>query len=278
MVRDKISLLDIGIKAVLVIIFLNILLCTVRRFKSISRPVLVVHLGCLLTMAGGLGSSLGFVATVNIYEGTTTGSFYRWDLAEDVPLGFELAVDRINASYYPSMVKVGVLRNGEKAGLFILKTGEAFDLTGYRVEAHAFDFKANDLELRIFAGDRLLGVFNTGGGDDLPVDFPYDFKLVAFQDPVLKRVWTDISLWQDNSVVARGTAEVNHPFTWNNMRFYNTQVDSDPAGRPYAGIQIVKDPGLPFVYAGISLVCLGALFCFFSLRARGRGLIVKTQE
>jgi len=268
LIREKIVLLDWSIKIILVLLFANILACTIRRFKTLSKPVLIIHVGCLVTMAGALAGSAGFVATVNIHEGSSTGTFYRWDIEQDGPLGFDLAVNRINAEYYPVGIKVGVLKNGGKHNLFLLRTGESFKLEGYRVQAGDINFGNRSLFLDIYdADDTRLGSSDTLGNTTMPPDFPYSFMLVAFRDPVQKRAWTEMSLLQDGKVVAEGTAEVNHPFQWNGLRFFNTQLDRDPSGRPYAGIQIVKDPGIPYVYAGISLICLGAFWCMMRLFA-----------
>ena len=270
LIKEQFLPLNLTINVTLVLIGVNLLFCTIRRFQWISKPVLLIHIGFLVTLAGGALSWSGFVATVNIHEGSTTETAYRWDRESDSPLGFSLEVKEIHTNYYPFGVKVGVLKNGEKSGLFPLKTDQSFTLDRFRVMVSSLDFSASSLNLFVFEDDRLLGAYSTGGASDLPADFPYDFKLVAFQDPVLKRVWTDISILRNNTVVAEGTAEVNHPFKWEGLRFYNTQIDNDDTGAPYAGIQIVKDPGIPYIYAGFIIICLGAVFQLGRLSMKGR--------
>ena len=261
LLSGKLPALDTAVHFVLVLICLNLTVCTIRRFKTISRPVLFIHIGCIVTLAGALMSALGYISTVNIHEGASTEIAFRWDVEKDVPLGFGLAVSGIHKSYYPINLKVGVLKEGKKHDLFIVKTGESFELEKYRVMVDRLELTSKDLTLQVYGQeDRLIGTYSTGGGHSLPQDFPYAFKLVAFQGPMLKRVWTDISILQESKVVANGVAEVNHPFLWNGLRFYNTSTGIDSGGRPYAGIQIVKDPGILYVYAGFSIVCLGALF------------------
>jgi len=257
----KFPALDTAIHLVLALIFLNLFVCSIRRFKTISKPVLFIHLGCIVTLTGVLISTLGYISTINIYEGSSTDIAFRWNVEKDVPLGFSLAVNGIHRSYYPINLKVGVLKEDKKHDLFIIKTGESFKLENYRVMADSLELTSKNLTLQVYGpDDRRIGTYNTGGGNSLPEDFPYAFKLVAFQDPMLKRVWTDISILQDNKVIANGVAEVNHPFIWNGLRFYNTSTGIDPAGGSYAGIQIVRDPGIIYVYAGFFIICLGALF------------------
>lgn len=238
---------------------LNLVLCTVRRFRSISVPVLILHLGVLVVVGGAIARVFGYVATVNVYEGTTVDTVYRWDLKQDAPLGAALTIKRINREYYPVPVQVGVLRGAVKDSLHTLKTGESFAVGPYRVTVDSLEFPAEVLKLSVFQEGRVVGTCDTAGASTLPAGFPYAFKFVAFQNPVLKRLWVDVSLSGNSAPLASGTAEVNAPFVWNGLYFYNTQVDVDKVGMPFAGIQVVRDPGRPFVFAGFVIMGLGAI-------------------
>ncbi len=246
-------------RIILGIMSLNLVLCTLQRIRTLSKAVLVLHLGTIMVIAGAVVSSFGFVATVNIYEGTSVDKAYRWDVKQDMPLGFNLAVDKIHVEYYPIPVRVGVLRGTEKIGLFELKTSEHFSLDGYTVKAEVMEFPAENLRLSVAADGQSLGSADTAGVKSLPADFPYDFVLVAFQDPHLKRVWLDVSLSDDSSVIAGGTSEINSPLTWGKYSFYNVNIDFDKFGNKFAGIQITNDPGKPFVYAGFAVIGLGSV-------------------
>lgn len=250
---------------------LNLLFCTMRRLKTLPKPVLVLHCGVLVTLGGCIVTSYGFVATVNVYEGGTVNQAYRWDIEKDIPLGVDLVVKKINREFRPIPVKVGVLKGEKKEGLFVLKTGESFTLYQYRVQVDSLELTTKNLQLSVYEQGQLKGTCNTEKGSNLPVDFPYSFKLVAFQDPILKRLSVDLLLTSGSDLVAEGITEVNNPFIWNGLYFFNTQVDIDPEGLPYAGIQIVRDPGRPVVFAGFVMVGIGVILTYLR-RFRRKGL------
>jgi hypothetical protein len=247
---------------------LNLLLCTLQRIRSLTKPVLAIHFGALLVLIGGVVSSLGFVATVNMYEGTSVDKAYRWDRREDMPLATALTVKKIHTEYYPVPIKIGVLRGDKKCGLFVLKTGESFNLDGYTVKVVGIELPSKNLQLKVFAKETFIGSANTSGTRDLPPGFPYDFKLVAYQDPIFKRVWVDLMLTRESKILAEGTSEVNHPLSCEGLDYYLTKVDRDSYLMSFAGVQITKDPGRPYVYAGFGVMGIG---CLALLRRRTLG-------
>lgn len=249
-------------KFVLGLLMVNLLVCTMQRWKRLKWPVLLLHGGVLVVMVGAFLTSRGYVATVNIFEGGKTELAYRWDQEQDMPLGFDLVVEKIHREYLPLPVKVGVLRGEDKVGLFTLKTGESFTIDDYRIRVDSIDLQSETLLLSILQGERTLGTATTAGESSLPVGFPYAFKLVAFQNPTLRRSRVDLKLVRDAAMLAQGSTEINNPFQWGGLYFYSTLLDRTPSGEPFAGIQIVNDPGRPVVFAGFVLAGLGAVALF----------------
>ncbi len=243
----------------LILISINILLCTVRRFRALSIPVIIIHAGTLLTFAGAVITTFGYVATVNIYEGTSVDKVYRWDIEKDVDIGVDLMVKKINVEYYPIPIKVGVLKGEEKFALFELKTGESFELGEYTVRADSLEVTSKNLNLTVMKDDAIIGSADTAGINETPEEFPYGFKLVAFKDPSLFRMWVDLALLNSGEVMAEGTSEVNGPLHWGKHNYYFTKTDADAEGKPYAGIQISYDPGVPYVYSGFVVLIIGCL-------------------
>jgi cytochrome c biogenesis protein ResB len=161
-------------------------------------------------------------------------------------------------------VQIGVLRSQNKEKLFKLKTGQSFDFNDYRIAVGPVGFDSENLKLSVFEKGKFIGSFNTlSGSTDLPAEFPFTFKLVAFVTPKLKRQWVDLTLTDTSGNVTEGTSEVNGPLQWGGLYFFNTQVALDPDGVPYAGIQVVRDPGRWLVFSGMVIVAVGAFMATF---------------
>ena len=270
--RPLASALAIPIRIMLAMLFLALVLCTLRKLRSMRAATLFIHFGSIVAIIGFSISSFGFVATVNIYEGGATDSVYRWDVMSDRSLGYDLSVTKIHMEYYPIPVKIGVLRNGRKTALIETKTGDSFIFEDYLVRVDSLDPASRNLRLDLWSrAGKSIGTLFTSGPANLLEDLPLDFKLVAFKNPNLKRVWVDLELRMNGKVIAAGSSEVNRPFVWQGLRFFNTQVAKDPFGRAYAGIQIRKDPGIPYVYAGFAILCLGLLLALGQWHKGGRG-------
>lgn len=252
--------IDWFMHGVLGLLMVNLACCTIQRFKVLRKATLFIHIGTIITLTGGLVSAFGYVATVNIHEGSLTNTVFRWDREQDIDLGFGVRIKKIRRQFYPVPVQVGVLVQGEKAGLFTLKTGENFKWQDYTVHVDLLDPARETLNLGVTdKAGKLIGAYDTGGESSLPPGFPLEFKLVAYRDPVLRNVGAEIVLMDDQEVIVEGYTEVNDPFYWKGLKFHVTNIAVDRNGFPYVGLQIVRDPGVYFVYLGFLVICLGCL-------------------
>jgi len=259
---SKLPLFITAGRLLLVVLALNLSLCTVKHWHRLPSSVILIHTGVLIILVGSLISRAGFVATINIYEGDSSTTAFRWDRQADFPLGFTLTVTKINRDYYPVPVRVGVLLDGKPTKLHELRTGENFEQGGFHVEVLDLDPFAPALHFAITGPDGAR-VVQTATKEIPANPSAITLQLVAFQTPVVKRSWVDLTLTPATAPPVTGQAEVNHPLQWQGLRFYHTATSADDYGQTYAGIQIVKDQGVPLVYFGFILVCLGnGLFLF----------------
>lgn len=246
----------------LAILVITLSLCTISHWRRLHGGVLLIHTGVLIILIGSIVSRAGFIATVNIYEGDSIDTAFRWDRQKDTALGFTLELNSIHHDFYPVAVRVGVLIDDQPRKLYELKTGESFTHEGFHVEALDLNPSVPSLRLAITEPDGIRSI-QTASKETPAQQSEITLQLVAFQTPIIKRSWVDLTMTPTTGPPLSGEAEVNHPLQWHGLRFYHTATNSDPYGKPYAGIQIVKDQGIPLVYIGFLMLCLGnGIFLF----------------
>jgi hypothetical protein len=77
----------------------------------------------------------------------------------------------------------------------------------------------------------------------------------------IKSFKSTIKLVEGELVVGERTVEVNRPFQYKGYTFY--QSGYNPNDLSYTSFQVVKDPGVPIVYTGFSLMIAGLLIVFY---------------
>ncbi len=78
---------------------------------------------------------------------------------------------------------------------------------------------------------------------------------------------------EKGNVVKEVEIEVNKPFKYKGFAFY--QSNYDPKDLTYSGIEVVKDPGLGFVWLGFIILSFGIIHSFF---IKGRLIKLTTEE
>lgn len=229
----------------------------------------LVHLSCLLIMFGALAAEAGFVGTLNIYVGEKSAVYFDWDKQQDIPLGFDFRLDRFEPSYYPIELQFAARdrQSGQVIATYTTKEGEKVDLPvpGLQAEVRRFFPLEEELILGIYRNGTYLGDYHAlGGGRSFAnqVDPGIDLHPVAFRDPILKQLHSEVSLLENGQVVRSGAIEVNQPLSHRGISIYQTAFDRDKFGLYYAGFQFSRDPGEPLVWAGCIGLCLGLLLAF----------------
>lgn len=260
----------------------NVVACTwhrlsprLRRRGGRQRALtdLALHGSLLLILAGALAKGLfSFVGTqiVNVGEGTET--VYDWRARRDAPLGFGIRAEEMREGFYPLQAHVGVALAATAEKLEVLDLVEGEQTQGRR----------SAVRLRIAGYDSAAGVFRFGvlaGGAEREITLAtrpgsaatarvgdYDLTLVAFK-AILREINVRISLIESGAAVASGWLTTNSRLRHRDLSLFLTAWGADEAGRRYCGIQVARDPGAPFFWAGCVLI---ALAIPWHLWAKGR--------
>ena len=98
-----------------------------------------------------------------------------------------------------------------------------------------------------------------------PLQMVYESRGVAIQktmpDGPIKSFKSTLELVEGQAVVGHRVVEVNSPFSYEGYTFY--QSGYNPEDLSYTSLQVVKDPGVPVVYAGFSLMIVGLFIVFY---------------
>jgi cytochrome c biogenesis protein len=231
---------------------------------------MITHLSILVVFAGALVGSLGFVGTVNIYEGDWSDRCYDWERGADRGLGFSLQVEKLTLEYYPVRMKIKVRgrASGMEIGTFDTREGGKLRVPGsdIAVVPQGLDFTRHEALLNVYSGGRLLGEYDTGlpeGGPLSPPHLEYAFDLDSYGGRQAKSIASTVGIVKGGRLVKHGVVEVNSPLKYDGMSIYQTAYSADADGRYYSGFQIVRDPGIPLVWGGFILLLAGLFFSFY---------------
>jgi cytochrome c biogenesis protein ResB len=76
----------------------------------------------------------------------------------------------------------------------------------------------------------------------------------------IKAFKSTIEVIENGVVVGTPTIAVNSPFSRGGYSFYQTSYNPDDL--TYSALQVVRDPGIPIVYAGFALMMAGLTLVF----------------
>lgn len=228
----------------------------------------IVHLSFLGIMLGALLAETGFVGTLNIYVGDKSSVYFDWEDREKRPLPFEFRLDYFEPLYYPIELRFGVLDpRGNRLEAYAVKEGDTvrLPLKGHTARVVKFLPHEKQIVLGLYRNGRYLGEYRASAAEKRYAGeepLPISFVPLAYKDPVLRQVRSDVSILKNGRVVEQGTISINHPLTYDGVSIYQTAFDRDKFGSWYAGFRFSRDPGEPVVWVGCLFMVLGLGIAF----------------
>lgn len=279
------------------LVFAALLISAIALFRQLLcfRGLFLIHLGCIIILAGGIiGSQAGFTIQDKLFgtdtirsgqmiinEGTTEQAVELEDgVTKTLPFVVKLVDFKIE--YY-------------QPGQLIIRTqnGEGFKIPAQEGQKYILGDDLGSVEIvRRFdnfkltrEGDKRIAIEDTNGGPNPALELllkkpdgsektryvferfaghsnPDDAMSFSYRRAVRAYI-SDVEVVKDNKVVMRKSIEVNKPLHYGGYLFYQQGYDSD-AGR-YTVLGVTNDKGLGVVFLGYILLCAG-VFWYFWLR------------
>jgi cytochrome c biogenesis protein len=260
------------------------------RFSILARKKIsglfgsdIVHVGLLIILAGGIISGFtGFRRMLTIHEGRTL----------EVPeAGISLRLDKFQTDYYPSgAVKdwkstLTVLENGKEVRTQTIEVNHPLSFQGFMFYQSQYGFDWENPRFEILAQKKDDPEF----GDELSLGLEEKSLLSDGQTEVeIVSFVPDFIIGEDGRVASR-SAQPNNPAVliegrqqgerifaaWVFSRYPDFgQMHSDKEhefsflfqsldSTQYSGIEMARDPGVNFIWAGCILLTLGLFVAFF---------------
>lgn len=106
------------------------------------------------------------------------------------------------------------------------------------------------------------------GGGPLPFKLRYHVDARVPPPPKVKDYRSTLKILEGETVVREKTIEVNAPLSYRGYTFY--QSGFNPRDPQWTSLQVVRDPGVPLVYAGFALMVIGLTMVFYVYPTGGR--------
>lgn len=259
---------------------LNLFMCTLGRFSLRLRSAgpLLTHLSIMVILAGAIvGSIWGEKGMVQIHEGHSADAFHVGN--EKRPLGFKVFLEDFIIEHYEdggAQLRVQLKDQGIRKA-YPAQAGGTYEIegTGYavRIDRYVADFMMNistkEVESRSERPDNpaiqvtVTGpeapytqwLFSRHAGMHKNAGSPLEMTYVRSASGKIKDFKSKLKVMEGDRVAVAKTIEVNDPLRYKGYGFY--QHSYDRKNLKYTVLQVVKDPGVPLVYAGFVLLLLG---------------------
>ncbi|GAB4265762.1 MAG: hypothetical protein Kow0092_18340 [Deferrisomatales bacterium] len=232
-----------------------------RPLRAVRSPwavagFLLVHLSPLPIAAGGLAGSLfGYVGTATVHVGGRLDTVYNWESRSDERLPFVATVEELTETHYPLQLRLEVEDAAGRSLPLETRVGQETAVPGtpFRLQVLAFDPADGSLRYRLRGPDGEDGPF-AGGRDPAS---PVVVRPTEYRDPQVRSVRSRLVVEFPDRPPVRADVSINAPLVVGGLRVYLTAWGRDRYGFPYAGFQVVRDPGQPLVWAGAAGLGLG---------------------
>ena len=276
--------------------FAILLIVAINVFPRLVRVpgLLLMHVGCILILAGGMwGSRAGYAlqkkflgtekirtGRMTIYEGHQENKVYQ-DQYQFEELPFTIGLKDFRIDYYkPAYLEIetGEGQTQKVTADVGLEHDLGSELGKVKIIGEYRNFKMSLDDGKRIAFDDPRPGFNPAleveiTAPDGTVSTQYIFPLmpgfghaqgklnITYQGPIPRMVSDYISkleVVKNGQVVAEKDIEVNHPLYFGGYHFY--QVDYDHVGHRYTVLSVYSDTGLRLVFIGYWMLCIGVLW------------------
>ena len=230
------------------------------------------HIGVVVVLVGGtVGRLSGRKAFLDLREGSSAASVLATEggveTGERIPLGFAVRLDDFDVDRYRAETRVVAYRiDGDSMRPFLSldaalgsgwsKAGE----DGTELRVLGTKGAAAELELRSKGS---VTRRTLGGSSKNATWLPDGRTVLALERRAAeaKAYRSRLSILEGGKTVCTKTIEVNDPLSWRGWHFYQSSFrEEDPT---WSGIQVVRDPGFPIVFAGFLMIGLGVIFVYY---------------
>lgn len=275
-----------------------------EKGKYSRLGVYITHFSMILILIGALvGIFFGFLAFVNILEGTSTKVVYSREDSSEIPLGFEVKVHDFHTDFWEGTDRpkeyrswVTIYENGkpvEGFENFVMQVNWPLRYRGIILYQSSFGYFPNN-EDALF---KFNITSNDGKQESAAVKFGGSFAIpgtnvvakVADFSPALginergelftyaenmnnPAVFINFSN-KDGQVQSSQWILTRYPDTW--LTPYGTIEFIDFWGAQWTGFQVRKDPGVWLVYLGCLIMTIGFYMSFFMSHRRIWGRLTK---
>lgn len=265
------------------------------------------HLGLLASLGGAAASAaLSIRGRIDLHAGGETATHVRvtkagMDTGGVAPLGFDLRLERFDLVNYESEYRVGYYRQelvedghgrhrqwklvasfDPDLAKHLLPGGDTFRLKAIWPDAARMDqaltagsgappaaaWRRPVAQLEVVRDGRSAEKLVTAdppGAMFLDQDHALVFEK---RDGEVKAFLSTVTATRGGDTL-RTVVAVNEPVDFGGWTLY--QVNYNPQDPTYSGLEAVHDPGVPWVFTGFALICLGVAYMFYvEPRLKGR--------